>query len=212
MDSRVTLYLSDGGQSHCIGGKDLSMFSQLGLPHKQLGILRIHKDRSGIDFLNLIQDTPHGSEIKMFGITLRDVQSHNIRNAIEAKLQAGCKVKLLLLDRNSKFVEQRANEEIEVTGKWKTWHDWRNELIAFADLHEAYIENLPTWIASNIKLAYYDAPPIYSIFTNGKTMVVGLNLSGELGSSSYHLELEVKDGGIHSTFEAFFDALWPTDL
>jgi hypothetical protein len=72
----------------------------------------------------------------MLGISISGLNDHNVRGAIIEKLKTGCKVKILILDRNSKFVKARANEEIRGTGRWKTWRDWIKELIEYDDLHQ----------------------------------------------------------------------------
>jgi hypothetical protein len=176
---------------------------------RAVGIKQIYPNRNQIDYVKFILKAKAHGEIKMLGITMRDLQAHAIRTAIERKLRSGCKIKLLLLDRNSKFVKKRANDEIQGTGRWKTWRDWRRELIEFDDLHQRYINQLPPELQRNIKLAHFDASPVFSIFMNGKTMVVGFYVSGKLGGSSPHLQLEIKKGSIYSAFEDYFDSLWP---
>jgi hypothetical protein len=137
------------------------------------------------------------------------LRHYQIRTAMEKKLQAGCRIRILLLDRNSKFVKERADNEIKGTQRWKSWKSWKEELIKFSDLHQRYIDELPATLQQNIKLGHYDALPVFSIFMNGRTMVVGFYLSNRLGGSSPHLQLEVKKGGIYSAFENYFDSLWP---
>lgn len=176
---------------------------------RSVGIKHVHSSRGGINYVDFILKAKAPDEIKMLGITMRDLQAHDVRTAMEKKLRSGCKIKILLLDRNSKFVKERANDEIRGTKRWRNWRSWRRELIEFDDLHQRYINELPSELQPNIKLAHFDAQPVFSIFMNGKTMVVGFYVSGKLGGSSPHLELEVKRGSIYSSFNDYFDSLWP---
>jgi uncharacterized protein DUF4062 len=177
---------------------------------RAVGIKQIYLNRSGINYVEFILKAKASSEIKMLGITMRDLQAHDVRTAMEKKLKAGCKIKILLLDRNSKFLKVRANDEIRGTKRWRNWQSWKREVVEFNDLHQRYINNLPPELQRNIKLAHFDALPVFSIFMNGKTMVVGFYVSGKLGGSSPHLEIEVKRGNISSAFDDYFDSLWPS--
>lgn len=178
---------------------------------RRVGIKQVYPNRRGIDYVDFILKAKAQSEIKMLGITMRDLQAHDIRTAMERKLKAGCKIKILLLDRNSKFVKERAADEIKGTGRWTSWKNWRRELIEFDDLHQRYINELPPELQRNIKLAHFDALPVFSLFMNGRTLVVGFYVSGKLGGSSPHLQLEVKPGSIYSAFDDYFDSLWPSN-
>ena len=177
---------------------------------REAGIKQVYQSRAGIDFVDLILKAKTNSEIKMLGITMRDLQAHDVRTAIHKKLTSRCRIKILILDRDSKFVRQRADDEIRGTKRWKTWRSWRKELIQFDDLHQQYINELPPDLQRNISLAHFDAVPAFSIFMNGRTMIVGFYGSGKLGNSSPHLELIVKKNSIYSAFNDYFDDLWTT--
>lgn len=178
---------------------------------RRVGIKQVYPDRRGIDYVDFILKAKAQSEIKMLGITMRDLQAHDIRTAMERKLKSGCKIKILLLDRNSRFVKERATDEIKGTGRWKSWESWRRELIKFDELHQRYINELRPELQRNIELAHFDALPVFSLFMNGRTMVVGFYVSGKLGGSSPHLQLAVKTGSIYSAFDDYFDSLWPSN-
>lgn len=175
------------------------------------GVKQIYPNRRGIDYVDFIRRAKANSEIKMLGISMRDLQAHDVRSVMEERLKSGCEIKILLLDRNSRFVKVRANDEIRGTNRWRNWYSWRRELIKFDDLHQQYINELQLELQRNIKLAHFDALPVFSIFMNGKTMIVGFYVSGKLGGSSPHLEIEMRRGSISSAFEDYFDSLWPPD-
>jgi hypothetical protein len=193
--------------------QQLRLASQDGSSHeikklRALGIKHIHLKRGEIDFVDFIAKTKPTNEIRMLGITMRDLQSHEARSAIERKLNSGCNVKLMLLHRNSRFVKERANDEIRGTHKWRTWTSWRTELIEFDELHQRYIAELPSKLQRKIKLAHFDAVPTFSLFMNGKTTIVGFYLSGKLGVASPYIELDSTRGSLHTVFENYFNYLW----
>jgi hypothetical protein len=100
-------------------------------------------------------------------------------------------------------VKRRAVEEE------RNYEEWREELIEHANLHERFINNrVPDEFRKNIIIRYYDAPPVFSMFKNNDTMVVGFYLFGQEGVFSPHIEFELKEGGLYSYFEKHFDAVW----
>jgi hypothetical protein len=167
-----------------------------------LGVKQVHKDRTEIKFLDCVRDTEAGSEIKLLGIILSDFNNRSIQNALEEKLKAGCKVKMLLLSPSSQFVEIRAREENRDPDEWK------DELVAVHRSHKNFISRLPDSIRTNMELGFYDSVPTYSIYMIGDTLIVGFYLRENQGAYLPHLELEVKEHGIYEPFLNHFDSLW----
>jgi hypothetical protein len=180
-----------------------SLEKRLESSESSLGIKQVHEDQTGTNLISFIRGTEDGSEIKLLGITIRGLNDHHVRNAIIQKLRAGCKAKILLLDRDSKFVSRRATEEK------RQYDEWRRELIHYDDLHQEFINNeVPQELRENIILDHYDALPICSIIMNNKIMIVGYYPNGQGGVFSPHLELEVKEMGLCVPFGRYFDSLW----
>lgn len=176
-----------------------------------LGIKHLYRDQSGVDLLRIVQETRPGSEIKMLGITIRALNLHTVRRAIIEKLEENCRVKILLIDRNSEFAKKRAMQEN------REFDDWSKELIHYDDLHQSFVnEQVPRELthkekSHNISLQHYDVLPACSVVMNDQTMFVGYYPLGKGGVFSPHLELDVKENGLCVPFERYFDSVWRND-
>jgi hypothetical protein len=167
-----------------------------------LGIKRIYRDCTEIDFLNLVRSVNSGEHIGLLGIIMTNFNNRAMQNAIEEKLRAGCTVKLLLLSPDSKFVELRAKEEN------RDHEEWRGELIAVNRSHRNFISRLPEDARRNIELGHYDAAPTFSVHIIGKTMLVGFYLRESQGAYLPYIELDVKERGMYEPFLRHFESMW----
>lgn len=167
-----------------------------------LGIKRIYRDCTEIDFLRLLRSVAGGEAVNLLGIIMTNFNNRAMQNVIEEKLRLGCAVKMLLLAPTSKFVEIRAQEEN------RDYQEWKNELLAVNQSHRNFISRLPEDIRKNIQLGHYDAPPTFSVYMIGKTMLVGFYLRESQGAYLPYLELDVKEKGIYEPFLKHFDSMW----
>jgi Domain of unknown function (DUF5919) len=167
-----------------------------------LGIKRIYRDCTEIDFLGLIRLAEKGEPINLLGIIMTNFNNRAMQSAIEEKLKLGCDVKMLLLSPNSKFVEHRAQEEN------RDYQEWKNELVAVNQSHRNFISRLPEDIRKHIELGHYDGPPTFSVYLIGKIMLVGFYLRENQGAYLPYLELDVKEKGIYEPFLKHFNAMW----
>lgn len=175
----------------------------LGGDLRELGVRRIHRNRNAIDFAKLIEEAESGTEIRILGVCLAGFMDRNTQVLLEKKLGEGCNIQLLIIDPESKFVKHRAIEEN------RSYEDIKQDITAADKIHENFIlRRLPEKLRSQIELGHYDSAPAYFIFCTHITMIVGFYLREGLGEFFPQLEVEIKEGGIHSFFGKHFEALW----
>lgn len=167
-----------------------------------LGIKRIYRDCTEIDFLGLLRSAEAGTQIDLLGIIMTNFNNRALQNSLEEKLKLGCKARMLLLSPNSKFVEQRAKEENRDS------QEWRDELVAVNKSHRNFINRLSEEVRKNIELGHYDAAPTFSVYVIDKTMLVGFYLRENQGAYLPYLELDIKENGIYEPFLKHFEAMW----
>jgi hypothetical protein len=174
-----------------------------------LGLQRVHQDRTQIGLHTLLHSAAPGSEIRMLGIIISELGSPDIQLLIERKLLEGCQIKILCLDPQSPFVDERIREEERTLVSTKKTISSANE--ANKNFIDGLQEKLvATKSKGQIELHSYDMMPRYFIFTDGRTMMVGFYLGKTRGAHAPHFQLEVRaDGtGISSAFLEHFDWLW----
>jgi len=181
---------------------DIKHIVSIGQALGALGLEHVYPDRRNINFIDMLNRSEPGSEIRVLGIALWDITDMPMQEALEERLKGHCRIRLLSLDPDSSFVEQRAYVEK------RDIDDIRNDIRFAKKKHETFIANLPKDLRANIELRHYEASPVCYIFASGKTIVVGLYLADQKRQYFPHLELEVKEGGIHEPFVRHFDSLW----
>jgi hypothetical protein len=167
-----------------------------------LGFKRIHKDRTEIKLLELVNSLKPGNELKVLGICASDFNNRLVQKAIQEKLMEGCTVKLLFLHSESKFVRQRADEER------RDYIELRKELIAVNMAHKNFMSRLQPELRQKMKLGHYDAPASYLMFITDSKMIVGFYLREKQGEYTPHLELEIRENGVYESFLEHFNSLW----
>jgi hypothetical protein len=175
---------------------------------RALGLQRVYQDRTKIGLSLLLQNATPGSEIRLLGIIISELGSPDMQRLIEQKLHQGCNIKILCLDPQSPFVEQRILEEGRSLVTTRRTISSANE--ANKNFIEGLLEKLDETNKGQIELRYYSMMPRYFLFTDGRTMMVGFYLGKTRGAHAPHFQLEVRpDGtGICSAFLEHFDWLW----
>jgi hypothetical protein len=166
------------------------------------GIKRIYRDCTEIDFLSLLRSAEAATRIDLLGIIMTNFNNRAMQSALEEKLKVGCHVRFLLLSPNSQFVERRAKEEN------RDYQEWREELLAVNKSHRNFISRLHGEERLNIEMGHYDAPPTFSVYAIGKTVLVGFYLREHQGAYLPYLELDVKENGMYEPFLKHFEAIW----
>jgi hypothetical protein len=174
-----------------------------------LGVKDVFPDRSEHSCQRYLDETPPGNEIRLLGISMGYLASRDIQGDIRKKLEAGCTVKLLLLDLNSKYLEKRAIEEarqLENTPEeeQKLIDAFQRDTKLWRPVYEYFAATFPP---ERFKLRYYDAPPGFFLIDNGVRMLVGFYLRGCSGDRCPHFEL-TKGGATYEKFSNHFDLLW----
>ncbi len=169
-----------------------------------LGVRRVHRNRSGIDFVKLLSEVGPSSELRILGIALMDMVPATVHQGIRDALQKGSKVRMLMLDSKSKFVANRAGEEA------RACEDLRSDIDGTFHLHSNFVrEAQKKGLGGMIELRCYDAPPQYLVFSTDSSMVVGFYLRGRRGEFDPHIEFDARvGGGLHEVFVRHFDSLW----
>jgi hypothetical protein len=185
------------------GLDDLKLVLSLRNELTSLGLRKIHKERSKIDFASFLDEAEPKSEIRLLGVSLMSFASDRMRDQIQKKLDEGCAIKLLILDSESAFVQRRAVEE------GRGYEDIHDDIEAFDKLHRKFIRDVVREpLRKNIELGHYDSAPTYMIVSTNRAMIVGFYLREGRGGLFPHLELEAKEGGIYISFLRHFDSLW----
>jgi hypothetical protein len=175
----------------------------LGATMYVLGIKQIHDDRLHSDLRSKLKEAGEQSEIKILGIIAAGVSDLAMDEIIEQKLKEGCKFKILCLNPASRFVEERAAEEdrdpaemrADILSKIQGWKDFVQ--------HRVPEDRRP-----QVELKCHDSTTRYFLFITGTLVVVGFYLGRSRGTTSTHLELEIKEGGMATAFIEHFDSLW----
>jgi hypothetical protein len=184
-------------------GNEQNRLLSLGNELTSLGLRKIHTVRSNIDFGSFLDEAERESEIRLLGVSMMSFTSDRMRTHIQKKLDEGCKIKLLILDSESAFVQGRAVEE------GRGYEDIHDDIEAFDKLHRKFIRDVvPEHLRKNIELGHYDSAPTYMIVSTNRAMIVGFYLREGRGGLFPHLELEAKEGGIYISFLRHFDSLW----
>lgn len=177
----------------------------LGGDLRELGVRRIHRERNAIDFTKLINEAEKGTEIRILGVCLAGFMDRQTQVLLKKKLTEGCNIRLLIIDPESDFVKHRAMEENRI------YEDIKQDISAADVIHKNFIQRrLPQNLRDKIELGHYNSAPAYFIFCTQSTMIVGFYLREGLGEFFPQLEIEIKGGGIHSSFGKHFEAVWRT--
>jgi len=136
--------------------------------------------------------------IDLLGYTLYflSLQHPDLVSVMQAKCQAGIKVRAIIADPDSEHVAYRDREErtpLTLGVRIKTTLDaWR-----------------PLLVESGFELRYQDAPLYNSVFRFDETMFVTPHLYGVPGSQAPLMHLRrVAANGLYSRFATHFDAIW----
>jgi len=175
----------------------------LGATMSVLGIKQIHDDRLHTDLRSKLEEAGERSEIKILGIIAAGISDLAMEEPIQQKLKEGCRFKILCLNPASRFVEERAAEEnrdpvemrADILSKIQGWKD-------FVEHH------VPEDRQSQVELKCHDSTTRYFLFITATLVVVGFYLGRSRGTTSTHLELEIKQGGMATAFIEHFDSLW----
>lgn len=182
---------------------DLRDIVMAGIDLRSLGVKRLEANRRALDFADILKQAAPESEIKILGICLMSLDEPRIQHILEDKLRAGCSIKILLLDPDSRAVEERATDER------RKYTNVRGEIEASENIHRVFVEEMrPKSLRGNIELGYYDRYPGYFLLAIHSLVVVGFYLRDYRGEDSPHMELEVKAGGLSEPFLRHFDAAW----
>lgn len=177
-----------------------------------LGVKDVFPERSEHSCQEYLEEAVPGSEIRLLGISMGYLASKDIQRDIEHKLGAGCTVKLLLLDLDSKHLLTRAIEEARQSASTpgeekKAIKAFLSDAKLWRPVYENFSGTLPPELSERFKLRYYDAPPGFFLIDNGARMLVGFYLRGCSGDRCPHFEL-TKGGAAYEKFSNHFDLLW----
>jgi hypothetical protein len=182
---------------------DIKLLLSLGDELTALGLRKIHKDRSSVDFAHFLDAAEPGSEIRLLGVSMMGFTDDRMRTLLVKKLEEGCTIKLFVVDSKSESVQRRAADE------GRPFEDIHDDIEALDRLHRSFISHrVPEHLRTNIELGHYDSAPTYLIVSTNRAMIVGFYLRGARGEHFPHLELEAKGGGIYLSFLEHFDSLW----
>jgi hypothetical protein len=166
---------------------------------RELGVRKVLLDRLQDDLASYIAQASPECEIRLLGISMSKLA--DMRPLLTKKLRGGCRVKWLLLDPNSDYVEKRAMQEGQnVTAFKSIVSTWSAE-------HQFFVQSLSPDLKANIELRHYAEFPACFIVDNGSKMLVGFYLRSS-GKDVPHLELDIKKDGAYVSFRKHFDSLW----
>jgi hypothetical protein len=177
-----------------------------------LGVRDVFPDRSENSYREYIKEATPGNEIRLLGISMGYLASKDVQEDIRHKLDAGCTVKLLLLNLDSQYHLKRAVEEarqLEGTSfeEQRSIRAFLRDASLWSSVYEDFAGNLSPELSRRFKLRYYDAPPGFFLIDNGSKMLVGFYLRGCSGDKCPHFEL-TKGGAAYDKFSSHFDLLW----
>jgi hypothetical protein len=181
--------------------EELKGLTEAGRAVSSAGVNRVHMSREPISFSQVLERAEPNTEIRILGICLLSLA--RTQHLLEKKLEAGCSIKILLLDPECKAVEERAADE------GRPYAEVREEIEASERIHRLFVDRMrPKKLRGNIELRYYDRYPSFFLLATQSLVVVGFYLRKSRGLECPHIELEVKGGGLYEPFLHHFDAAW----
>ncbi len=181
--------------------EELKKLTEAGRAVFSAGVSRVHMSREPISFSQVLERAEPNTEIRILGICLLSLA--RTQPFLEKKLEAGCRIKILLLDPECNAVKERAEDE------GRPYDEVREEIEASERIHRIFVERMrPKGLRGNIELKYYDRYPSFFLLATQSLVVVGFYLRKSRGLECPHIELEVKGGGLYEPFLRHFDAAW----
>lgn len=174
---------------------------------RSMGVRQVHPDREKASFVKWLASAEPGSTVRLMALCLDPSTTHAREKLIRGKLREGCKIRLLLLDPYSVFLNQRAREEAP-----KAEDAFKERVRTWAEVHYRFVHSLEPELAENFELGFYQAAPTCFIADNEASMLVGFYLHGCRGDDCPHFELEIKPGGAYEQFRNHFESVWTLRL
>jgi hypothetical protein len=141
-------------------------------------------------------------EINLLGIALICLADAEIQRCLEVQLRRGCRVRVLTLSPQSRFVKAAAASE------QRQPRELKRDLMSHERSTRNLIENRLCNLNGHIELGHYDSPATYFILMTTKAMLVGPYVNGERGAFSPHIELRNADTDAYREFAAMYERLW----
>ena len=168
-----------------------------------LGFKSIYDDNYHSIIKTMIKDANY--EVKILGGTLLHFSNEDFASLIYGKIKKGCKVKLLLLDPNSKFLYDPLIEQDEENLKKK-----KIDILSAINNFEKLRERSMEFKNEMLQIRYYNSSPSYFVIQTNKGVGVGLNLLTTNYTKPPLIELYNHQSKLSIPFIEHFEILWNT--
>lgn len=165
------------------------------------GLVSIHETRSDMNVSceKHLETTRKHLDIIAFGLrSLRDARGR----LIETKVKEGLQIKILTIDPNSMFLEQREIDEKQVKGSIA------NSIIQLTNWVNKLKELSPH--PDNVQIKYYDALPLDLYYREDNYLYVGPYLYGKDSQQTITMEYRGRSKGFEY-YTQYFEDLWDND-
>lgn len=178
----------------------LIMYRYFATKHSRLGVAEIFETFDTAPSTANIIDMANLS-IDFIGISGRTFfESGEIEEMVSRKARSGVRFRFLVLDPQSRFVEQKARDEGDEPAAWR--HDIK------ASINR--LHRLPVGADSNsIQVRTYDALPIWRLLlVDGKLGYVTYYPHGGRGKQMFMLAMDNQIGKLYPPFADYYSYVW----